>query len=84
MFLNETEGHGFSLHLADRLSKGLTDLQEQNFDVVLVDLDLPDSHGIETAFAVRKHSERIPIIVLTGFDDEELATKALQMDIQII
>src|SRR5208283_2534306 len=32
MFLNETEGHGFSLHLADRLSKGLTDLQEQNFD----------------------------------------------------
>ena len=82
MFLYETEGHSFSLHLADRLSKGLTDLQEQNFDVVLVDLDLPDSHGIETAFAVRKHSERIPIIVLTGFNDEELATKALQMDIQ--
>jgi diguanylate cyclase (GGDEF)-like protein/PAS domain S-box-containing protein len=82
VFLSRVEGQGFSLHLAERLSKGLADLQEQNFDVVLVDLNLPDSHGIETAFAVRKYSERIPIIVLTGFDDEDMAIKALQMDIQ--
>jgi diguanylate cyclase (GGDEF)-like protein/PAS domain S-box-containing protein len=82
MFLSNAKDMSFSLQLAERLSKGLADLQERSFDVVLVDLNLPDSQGIETALTVRKHSERVPIIVLTGFDDEDLATKALQMDIQ--
>jgi diguanylate cyclase (GGDEF)-like protein/PAS domain S-box-containing protein len=81
-FLSKAEKSGFSVFHTDRLAKGLASLQEQNFDVVLVDLDLPDSHGIETAIAVRKHSAQIPIIILTGFDDEDLASKALQMDVQ--
>ncbi len=72
----------FSVSHVRRLSEGLKELHERSFDIVLTDLELPDSQGIETAFRVRKQSEVVPIIVLTGFDDEESALKALQMDIQ--
>ena len=81
-FLSKAGNIGFSLHHVDRLAKGLISLQEEKFDLALIDLNLPDSHGIETAFTVRKYAAHIPIIILTGFDDDELTSKALQMDIQ--
>jgi diguanylate cyclase (GGDEF)-like protein/PAS domain S-box-containing protein len=82
LFLSKAGRAGFYLRHADRLVTGLAYLQAENFDVALIDLNLPDSQGIETAFTVRKYSPRIPIIILTGVDDEELTSKALQMDIQ--
>jgi PAS domain S-box-containing protein len=50
--------------------------------VILVDLGLPDSKGLETALAVRARAKLTPIIIMTVLDDEETALKALQMDIQ--
>lgn len=64
---------------ADRLDKGLAALgAEGKFDVVLVDLGLPDSQGNDTFMKVQQKAADLPIIVLTGNDDDEAAVLALQ------
>ena len=82
VFLSRAQDPTFSLKHVQMLSEGLACLQKEHFDIVLLDLGLPDSQGMEALLTVRKHAERIPIIVLTGLDDEEVALKALHMDIQ--
>jgi PAS domain S-box-containing protein len=72
----------FSVQHVQRLAEGLSLLKTRSFDLVLVDLGLPDSQGLETALTVREQSKRIPIVALTSLDDEETALKSLQMDIQ--
>jgi len=72
----------FSVQHVQNLADGLNLLQSRNFDVVLVDLGLPDSQGLETALTVRKQIKQIPIIVLTVQDDEDAAIESLHMDIQ--
>jgi diguanylate cyclase (GGDEF)-like protein len=72
----------FFLKNARSLSDAIALLVKEHFDLVLLDLDLPDSHGIHTAVHLRQQSPSIPIVVLTGIADEELAFKSLQMDIQ--
>jgi len=52
------------------------------FDVVLLDLGLPDSQGLETLLRTREQAPHLPIVVLTGFDDQEQALQALQLGAQ--
>ena len=59
-----------------RLSSGLERLGEDGIDVVLLDLNLPDSDGLETLSAVRGVSNAVPIIVLTGVRDRETGMEA--------
>jgi diguanylate cyclase (GGDEF)-like protein len=80
--LSEVSSYELLLKNANTLSTGLVLLQEEQFDLVLLDLELPDSHGIDTALTLRGHFPAIPIVVLTGSADEELAMKSLQMDMQ--
>ncbi|HEY8069347.1 MAG TPA: EAL domain-containing protein [Burkholderiales bacterium] len=68
----------FELHFAERLSHGLDFLATQPAALVLLDLSLPDSLGIETFAKVFAHSPAVPIIVLTGTDDRTVALKAVQ------
>ena len=68
--------------LARRLSEGLAFLRESVFDVAILDLHLPDGKGIEVVQTIRKQSPEIPLIVLTGLDDEETAVKFLHLDVQ--
>jgi len=82
IMLRKVRSPAFSCVHAHRLSEGLGFLKEGAFDVVLVDLKLPDGEGIEVIEAVRKQSPEIPLIVLTGHDDEELAIRLLHLDVQ--
>lgn len=61
-----------------RLSEALDRLSEQRFDVVLLDLGLPDSQGLATLVSVQRQDPRTPIVVLTALDDETVALQALQ------
>lgn len=61
-----------------RLSQGLKAIAEFNFDIILLDLFLPDSQGFTTFQQVRAESRELPIIVTTGLDDETLALRAVQ------
>jgi PAS domain S-box-containing protein len=64
------------------LEDGIELLRSRDFDVILLDLALPDSQGLETALAVRNQARQTPLIVMTALDDEEATLKALQFDIQ--
>ncbi|MFQ5795069.1 MAG: ATP-binding protein [Candidatus Bipolaricaulia bacterium] len=75
--LAEVKGASFDLECADRLSIGLEHLAEGGINVVLLDLSLPDSQGIDTFAEVHTQASGVPIVVLTGLDDEALAVKTV-------
>lgn len=70
------------LEWTDCLQKGLQHLQTNDIKVVLLDLSLPDSDGIETLQRVLAHASHIPVIVMTGQADEQVGIKALQTGAQ--
>jgi signal transduction histidine kinase len=67
---------------ARRLSEALKIIGERKFDVVLSDLDLPDSQELATLSAIVKWAPQLPVVILTGFDDEKLGIEALQKGAQ--
>jgi len=75
------EGQYELVHV-ELLSAALELCSAQQFDVVLLDLTLPDSRGLETFFAVSSHADEMPIVVLTGLKDESAAVKAVQAGAQ--
>jgi signal transduction histidine kinase/DNA-binding NarL/FixJ family response regulator len=67
----------FNLDYAERLSVGLERLQAPGVDVVLLDLLLPDSAALETFRAVHAAAREIPVVVLSGLNDEAVALEAV-------
>ncbi len=76
--LAQARGVIFDLEGADRLSAGLKRIGGGGIDIVLLDLSLPDNHGFDTFMEVQAKAPDVPIIVMSGQDDEELAVKAVQ------
>ena len=74
--LKEADGDGFALECAERLSVGLEKLRSNPADVVLLDLSLPDSRGLETFVRFQSKFPQLPAVILTGLDDEETAVQA--------
>ena len=68
----------FDISHASLLADGLIKLSRGRFDVVLLDLSLPDTHGLSTVTQVLATSPDVPVVVLSGHDDHPLALKALQ------
>jgi PAS domain S-box-containing protein len=66
----------------DRLSKALKCLQSEVFDVILLDLVLPDSDGLDTFLKIQAQTPATPIVVLTGMTDETLAMSAMKAGAQ--
>jgi signal transduction histidine kinase len=73
-----TAGAAVELSVADRLSTGLDRLGESLAELVLLNLSLPDSSGLETFEAVHAAAPGIPVVVLSGLDDEDVAARAVQ------
>ncbi len=80
--LGEAKELKFNLHSAENLLKGLTYITESSFDIILLDLTLPDSSGIETLKRMLEHDSKYPIIVLTGTNDLQLAIQAVKVGAQ--
>lgn len=82
--LVEARSSEFSVELkcADRVSVGLEHLAEGGTDVILLDLTLPDSDGLETFARVHDHAPQVPIVVMSGLEDERLAVEAVQQGAQ--
>lgn len=81
-YLSEGDPEQFNLIRAGRLEAGLKLLDQEQPDVILLDLGLPDSQGLETFSAVHPHAAQAPIIVLTGLDDSVVGIAALQAGAQ--
>ena len=78
MLVDAGDGLPHSVHSVGRCSDGLDWLAGDTTDVVLLDLSLPDSHGLDTLLRVREQASNTPIVVLTGYDDEALGITAMQ------
>ncbi len=75
-------GDGSGVQWTDHLAKGLEMLELGQFDAVLLDLSLPDSQGLLTFEKLHRHAPRLPVVVLTGLDDEEVALQAVRAGAQ--
>ncbi len=71
-------GARFELVNAARLDAACAKLRDERFDIVLLDLSLEDSQGIETFLVMRLHALEVPVVVLTGLDDERTAVRAVR------
>ena len=74
----EEEDMSFHFEVATRLSEALARLSGGGFDLVLLDLGLPDSTGLTTLRAIKAQAPRIPVVVLTGNDDAQTGFSAVQ------
>ena len=72
----------FELKHADRLSNGLDYLKHAHVDLILLDLNLPESKGLETLEKVAAAAPRLPIVILTSGDDPRFIAQALQRGAQ--
>ncbi|MBL8950577.1 MAG: fused response regulator/phosphatase [Myxococcaceae bacterium] len=73
---------GSELVVAERMEAALKQLAGRTFDVVLSDLNLPDSRGIETFQRVMAAAPKLPIVVLTGENDDALGLRTVQSGAQ--
>jgi PAS domain S-box-containing protein len=80
--LEKPKGVHFTLELAGSLADGLERLGRGNIHAVILDLNLPDSHGLETLDRVQAHSPSVPVLVLTALQDETLADQAIRQGAQ--
>lgn len=78
LVLDEMNSREFSLVHVEQLKDALQCLSEGQFDVILLDLSLPDSQGFNTFDKVYEIAADIPIVVTTAIDDKELAIKAVR------
>jgi PAS domain S-box-containing protein len=77
-FLAEAGTASFEVAWQKDLATGLAYLQENPVDIILLDLTLPDSTGFDTFTKVNEKAQQVPIILLTGLQDEEQATRAVR------
>jgi two-component system sensor histidine kinase/response regulator len=75
--LVDNKSQSIHLETVDQLSLGRQRLAEGGIDVVLLDLSLPDSQGLDTLTGIQSTAPDVPIIVLTGLDDDRLGLEAI-------
>lgn len=80
--LRDAEEFDFALHHVPRLADAQARAAGDGADVVLLDLSLPDAHGMETVERMLAAAPDIPIVVLTGLADERVAVAAVQAGAQ--
>src|SRR6201998_4381098 len=82
IFLKGVYANKAILVAADSLVKGFEQMQKTLFDVIILDLSLPDSWGLDTFNKLHSKVPDIPIIVLTGIEDETVGVDAVKMGAQ--
>jgi two-component system cell cycle response regulator len=80
--LAEADDSSFVVEAVERLAEGLDRLEERPYAAVLLDLHLPDAVGLETLLQAHNRASDVPIIVLTGLDDETVGLEAMHQGAQ--
>jgi two-component system sensor histidine kinase/response regulator len=80
--LSESSLHIENVRSVAYLGAALELLEREHFDIVLLDLGLPDSQGAESFAALQERAPTVPIVVLSGLDDEDVAINAVQKGVQ--
>ena len=80
--LDEFSDFPYELINVKTLNEGLSLLKKRLFDVILTDLSLPDSDGIDTFLKIHERNSRIPIIIFTGSNDNRIGVDAVKKGAQ--
>lgn len=81
-YLRGVPGFAYELEMVDTLAQALVHLNKRDVDVVLLDLSLPDSTGIDTVRTLTNRHPQLVIIVLTGLRDEQVALQSVRYGAQ--
>jgi signal transduction histidine kinase len=81
-YLHQAESKQFSLVHVKRLQEALNELRHTSYDVILLDLTLPDSQGLSSLSLLIEQDPSVPIVVLTNTNDEDLAIEAVRQGAQ--
>jgi len=76
--LNEVGATNIDLETVETLKEGMDLVDDERFDLILLDLTLPDSSGFDTFITMNEHAPSTAIIVMTGLDDETIALRAMR------
>lgn len=82
VYLREAFNKNYSLVQAESLHSGIGLIESGKFDIIILDLTLPDSEGIDTFTSIHNTLSDIPIIVLTGLKDEVTGSTAVKLGAQ--
>ena len=77
-YLEEFANFSYELIIVETLREAFCILKKKHFDVILLDLELPDSYGISTFLSIHNTNPLIPIIILTGLNDGTIGTYAVE------
>ncbi len=77
-----SESRDVQVSVSNTLKSALVQLQDTDFDVALIDLSVPDSQGLETFIEVQSTCPSAAIVILTGLDDQSVASQAIQRGAQ--
>jgi PAS domain S-box-containing protein len=80
--MKEAFGASYTLSVSEDLHTGLEQIQQHHFDIIIADLSLPDSDGLDTFKKIHEHAPDIPTIVLTGLEDESVGINAMKFGAQ--
>src|SRR5262249_8564738 len=80
--LTDVDTEAVRLVHVETLPAALQQLQEEEFDLILLDFFLPGSQGIESLCRLREHAPDIPIVFLTGLKDDDLGQQMLKSGAQ--
>ena len=72
----------FDLVHVGRLEAALQRIGQETFDAILLDLSLPDAQGVDTVVRMQEAAPRLPIVVLTGLDNDAAALEAMRAGAQ--
>jgi PAS domain S-box-containing protein/putative nucleotidyltransferase with HDIG domain len=78
LYLERSQAHNFSVKKTGRLSAAIEEISRNKYDVILLDLTLPESQGLNTFYQLHTRSGNVPIVVLSGMDDELAAIEAVR------
>lgn len=76
--LKQVVGVTFDVVTVETVSQAIAELSQGRIHLVLLDLELPDSSGLDTFQRIFEHASGVPIVVLTGVSDDEIAMQAIQ------
>ena len=77
-FIKEIKNVHYEMTHVQQLEEALLELDNERYDIVMLDMSLPDKQGLDTVTAVCERAPEIPVVVMTSIDDESMAIKALQ------
>jgi len=80
--VNDSINYSYGLKITETMEEGINLLKNDSYDIILLDLGLPDSDGINTFLNVQKESSETPIIILTGLNDENIGINAVKKGAQ--